>query len=99
MKVGSIRQFAILSVTCISSFVFTNCQNKDVDVKGDLSTKAEQDKNFAGVRFTVEKGIVKLTGECSTDKARTEVETKAKSIYGVKEVINSIKIGPVVIWH
>jgi osmotically-inducible protein OsmY len=97
MKTGGIKQLVVGIIVGLASFMFSNCQNGDADIKGDLATKAEQEKNFAGVRFTVENGIVILTGECPTEKVRGEVESKVKGIYGVKKVINSIQIAPVVI--
>ena len=70
---------------------------KDRSVKADLLTKAESEKDFTGVRFTVENGIVQLSGQCTTEKARALVEKKVKDLYGVKAVVNNITIGPVVI--
>lgn len=84
-------------IACFTAFVFSNCQNGDADVKGDIAAKAHQDKNFSGVSFTVEKGIVNLTGECPTEKVKNQVENKVKGIYGVKDVVDNMVIAPVVI--
>lgn len=82
--------------TCFAVFIFAGCQNSDVDVKADMATKAKQDKNFEGVSFTVENGSVMLIGECPTEKAKSTVEATAKGIYGVKTVMNNIRIAPVI---
>src|ERR1700709_661922 len=74
-----------------------SCSPQDTTIKADLVTKAKSDKDFAGVRFTVDKGIVTLKGECATEKSKSTVETTVKGVYGVKNVVNDIAIAPVVI--
>ena len=71
--------------------------NKDSVIKADLASKAESEKDFAGVRFTVENGIVSLSGQCATEKAKATVESTVKKLYGVKDEVSNITIGPVVI--
>ena len=73
------------------------CSPKDTTIKADLVTKAKEDKDFAGVRFVVDKGIVTLNGECATEKSKNTVEKTVKGVYGVKDVKNNIIIAPVVI--
>lgn len=73
------------------------CNPKDTTIKADLITKAKQDKDFAGVRFTIDKGVVTLSGECATEKSRSTVEQTVRGVYGVKNVINNITIAPVTI--
>ncbi|MBE7170593.1 MAG: BON domain-containing protein [Williamsia sp.] len=84
---------------CLLLAGMTGCDasGKDQSVKADLATKAEAEKDFTGVRFTVENGIVNLSGQCATEKARAAVETKARNLYGVKAVVNNITIAPVII--
>ena len=77
--------------------VISCSSNKDITIKADLATKAKEEKDFAGVRFTVENGTVTLNGECATEKSRSTVESTAKGLYAVKDVVNNITIGPVVI--
>ncbi|MEP6514039.1 MAG: BON domain-containing protein, partial [Parafilimonas sp.] len=40
-------------------------------------------------------GVVTLSGECSDDNCKAAAEESAKSVEGVKEVINHISITPV----
>lgn len=77
--------------------LLAGCSPKDTTIKADLVTKAKSDKDFAGVRLTVDKGIVTLNGECATEKSKSTVETTVKGVYGVKNVVNNITIAPVVI--
>lgn len=73
------------------------CAPKDATIKADLVTKAKSDKDFAGVRFTVDKGVVTLSGDCATEKSKSTVETVVKGVYGVNQVVNNITVAPVVI--
>jgi hypothetical protein len=98
MKSFRIRHFVVTIIFNMIVLALASCsQNKDATVKADLTTKAKTEKDFAGVRFTVENGIVTLNGQCATEKARSSVYAKVEGLYGVERVINNISIGPVVI--
>jgi hyperosmotically inducible periplasmic protein len=98
MKIRMIKGLLILLLCGQLTFVLESCNGgKDATIKADLTTKAKSDKELTGVRFTVENGIVTLSGECPTEKTKNAVETKVKKLYGVKSVINNIEVGPVVI--
>ena len=84
-------------LTVIPLFILQGCGIDDAGIKADPGTKAKDDKDFAGVNFTVENHIVTLTGNCPTLKSKSTVETTVKGVYGVKEVINNIEVAPVVI--
>jgi hyperosmotically inducible periplasmic protein len=71
--------------------------NRDKKIKADLATKAESEKDFAGVTFTVEQGVVTLNGVCATDQAKSKVASTAEKVYGVKDVKSNITISPVTI--
>lgn len=79
--------------------VCTSCSqaNQDKNIKADLSAKTKTDLNFAAVNFTVEDGVVTLTGKCASEKSKSEAEQTVKSINIVKGVINQVMIAPVVI--
>ena len=82
-------------------FVFmlinTSCsqQNEDKNIKADLSAKAKNELNFAGVNFTVTDGVVTLTGNCGSEKSKNTVEETVKSVNTVKGINNKIVIAPV----
>ena len=82
----------------VAFFFLTSCgqKTKDVGIKSDLTSKSKSELSFAGVNYTVDKGLVNLTGTCSSEKDRSGVELKAK-IAGVKNVINNLIAGAVVI--
>jgi len=79
--------------------VCSSCSQKHVDkeIKADLSTKAKNELNFAAVNYTVKDGIVTLTGKCSSEKSKHEVEETVKGINIIKGIDNKIVIAPVVI--
>ena len=92
-------QFKIVLATQIllAGLLLQSCTAKDTTVKADLISKAKEKKDFAGVRFTVDKGIVTLSGDCPTEGSKSTVETTVKNTFGVKQVINKIAIAPVII--
>ncbi|MCW3111651.1 MAG: transport-associated protein [Segetibacter sp.] len=73
------------------------CTPKDTTIKADLLATTKEQKDFAGVRFTVDKGVVTLSGECPTQMSKDKIEKTAKQTFGVKDVKNNIVIAPVVI--
>lgn len=77
--------------------LLAGCSPADTTIKTDLVTKAKSEKDFAGVRFTIDRGVVTLAGDCATEKSKNTVETTVKGVYGVKSIINNITIAPVVI--
>ncbi|HEX8358176.1 MAG TPA: BON domain-containing protein, partial [Segetibacter sp.] len=87
----------LLSGFLVMGMALTACADLDTTIKADLSTKALAEKDFAGVRFTVDNHVVTLSGECPTEKSKSTVEAKAKGLYGVENVVNNITIAPVVI--
>jgi hypothetical protein len=70
---------------------------QDREIKADIATKVKTDVNFAGVNYTVNKGVVTLTGFCATEKSRQIAEKTIKGINIIKGINNLIKIAPVVI--
>ncbi|MVN22849.1 BON domain-containing protein [Mucilaginibacter arboris] len=69
--------------------------HRDKEIKADLTTKAKNELNFAGVNYMVEDGVVTLTGKCSSEKSKNEVEQDVKGINIVKGIINKIVVAPV----
>src|SRR5947209_4589122 len=88
-----------LSIFFLLIFALFSCsqQYKDEAIKKDLTSKAKSGKEFTGVRFVVNDGIVSLSGECPTPQDRNKVESTVRGVYAVKGVINNITIAPVVI--
>ena len=72
-------------------------KEKDKDIKADITTKAQSEIAFAGVHYTVNKGVVDLWGTCPSEKEKHKVETTVGKIAGVKKIINQVVLGPVVL--
>ncbi|WP_158824720.1 BON domain-containing protein [Mucilaginibacter lacusdianchii] len=72
-------------------------ESRDKEIKADIATKTKTDLNFAGVNYTVDKGVVTLSGNCASKKSKSEAEQIVKSINIIKGVNNQILIAPVVI--
>lgn len=77
--------------------IFASCSqaNQDKEIKADIATKAKDELNFAAVNYTVEDGIVTLTGKCPSEKSKNEAEQTVKGINIVKGIINKIEVAPV----
>jgi len=69
----------------------------DRDIKADITVKSKTEMAFAGVSFTVDKGVVNLTGICPSEKTKQTVESTVRKVAGVKHVVNGISIAPVII--
>lgn len=61
----------------------------------ELTTSVNSSLNTATsgkVTATVDKGVATLSGECPDDACKTSAESAAKSVEGVKSVVNNITI-------
>jgi osmotically-inducible protein OsmY len=77
--------------------VSCNQQARDQEIKADITVKAKEDVNFAGVQFTVENGRVTLLGSCPTLKSRAMLRQKLKTIHVIDSVDDRLQIAPVTI--
>jgi hypothetical protein len=67
----------------------------DRQIKQDITAKAKNDVNFAGLQFTVKEGEVRLFGNCPTQRCLIEVNTTLNSIHVIKKITNEAGIAPV----
>ncbi|WP_247231896.1 BON domain-containing protein [Telluribacter sp. SYSU D00476] len=81
---------------CLLSFL-SGCRPSDADLKADFIAKAEREKDFQGVSFVVEEGIVTINGVCPSEKSKKKVEETVKGVHGVKDIVSHITIAPVTI--
>jgi hypothetical protein len=89
--------FTMLFMLMLAVFAGCNQQNQDKNIKADLAAKTKTDLNFAGVNYTVDGGVVTLTGKCASQKSKSEAEQLVKTINIVKGIINQIEVAPVVL--
>ncbi|WP_207496924.1 BON domain-containing protein [Aridibaculum aurantiacum] len=81
---------------CIAFACFLVACTNDQAIKADLTAKAKEDKNFLGVRFTVQDKVVNLTGAVPTSEGKTALVQKVEKVHGVKSVVDQLQIAPVV---
>jgi hypothetical protein len=75
--------------------MLAGCKSNDNDIKKAIAAEAREELMFAGVRYTVSKAVVTLSGTCPSEELRARVEKRVKSSPGVKRTINNIAVAPV----
>lgn len=83
---------SILMLCCLSVFFLVGCQQKDSEIQSQLNEKLASSSDLNGVSATVSKGEVTLSGKVPTEGARTQAETAAKEVKGVKSVVNNTEV-------
>jgi len=96
MSILIIPRRCLLS-SCLILFLACSQQRQDREIKADITIKAKEDLNFAGVRFVVDSGVVYLTGTCPTEKSRAMVRQKLQTIHLIDRVDDQLTIGAVTI--
>jgi hypothetical protein len=84
---------------CFAIPILEGCsqQAKDKEIKADITIKAKDDVNFAGLQYFVKNGIVKLFGNCPTTKAREMVKQKLSTIHVIDSLEDHLVIAPVIL--
>lgn len=90
MKITKIFFAIFLSV----SVLFFSCKPKDSDVQAKITEKFAASPELMGASAMVTDGVATLTGEVKDDAAKTEAETSAKGVAGVKSVVNNLTVTP-----
>lgn len=70
-------------------------QALDKEIKADITGKAKEDINFAGVMYVVERGRVTLSGSCPTAKSREMVKQKLSTIHVIDSIEDHLMLAPV----
>jgi hyperosmotically inducible protein len=85
-------------VICVIVIVaFFGCTQKDNDIKKSIAAKAKEELMFAGVDYRVRSGIVTLSGNSPSEELKNKLINSLKSTGGVKKVVDSIVVSPVVL--
>jgi 6-phosphofructokinase len=86
-----------MTVWCLTALLTASCsqQARDRQIKADITGKAKEDVNFAGVRFLVEHDKVILFGNCATPESMDMVLKQLKTIHVIKSIDNRLRIAPV----
>ncbi len=88
------RLFA-LSLIALLSITLYSCKGvSDADIQKNVSEKLA---NMPGITAEVKDGVVTLSGQCSDEASKAMCESEAKSVKGVKSVINNCTVAPPVV--
>lgn len=81
--------FAFFAITLVS------CKGKktDSEIQASINEKIASKEEMKGLTASVSNGVVTLTGECPTEECRKDCADAVKSISGVKNVENNIRVG------
>ena len=88
------RHAILYFLVCTLLIVSCNSYEKDKQIKADLTIKAKEDVNFAGVNFTVKNLDVKIWGNCPTYKSKMAILQKLGTIHVIKHIDDQLAIGP-----
>ncbi len=74
------------------SLFIISCGPKDADIKAAVDKTIQVDNGMAGITSSVTGGVVTLTGECDSEASKSKCTDLAKSVKGVKSVINNCTV-------
>ncbi len=72
----------------LSLFLFS-CGAKDADVQSAVVTALKANSDLTGLTASVKDGVVTISGETKSESFKAQAEEIAKSVKGVKNVINN----------
>ena len=97
MKIDMGRKI-VISLACLLLAAFvTACKGPDdATITTDVKTKIAADSPALAnaVTVTTTEGVVTLTGAVDSDAIKSKVEQDAKSVKGVKSVVNNLTVKP-----
>ena len=70
----------------------TQIDDNTIHTKIKAKLTAERFSNIVNVDVNVTNGIVTLAGEVPNDKVKMDAEAEARSVEGVKQVINNLQV-------
>ncbi|MEP6615894.1 MAG: BON domain-containing protein [Ginsengibacter sp.] len=84
----------LFSLLLMGSLFMTGCKPKDADIKTSIEEKMKADPMMAGMTVDVTDGVATITGTCTDEACKTKCEETAKSVKGVKSVVNNCTVPP-----
>ena len=84
----------VLAIVSIAVVLFlAACGKSDADLTKAVNDKLKAD-GVTGITATVKDGVATLTGEAADQTVKAKAETSAKSVEGIKSVVNSATLKP-----
>ena len=96
-KVENEMKKRIIALVIAGAGLVTGCsqQQKDKGIKGNITMQAIEEIAFAGVNYTVDEGVVYVTGRCPSQREKDKVLTRLGQLAGVKKIVETIELGPI----
>ena len=86
-----------LTLISIAAVIFmAACGKSDADLQKAVAAKLAAD-GVSGVTATVKDGVATLTGEVADVTVKSKAETSARSVEGIKSVVNSTTTKPLTV--
>lgn len=83
----------ICSTLLMFSMFLISCGQKDSDIKTSVEEKLKTNTEMTSpMTVSVNDGVVTIAGECKDDACRAQCEELAKSVKGVKSVVNNCMV-------
>ena len=85
-----LRKILLSSIVLVSlSILLFSCGTKDADIQSAVVTTLKANSDLSGLTASVKDGVVTLSGETKSESYKAQAEEIAKSVKGVKNVINN----------
>jgi Predicted periplasmic or secreted lipoprotein len=84
----------LISFLLMGALFMTGCKPKDADIKTSIEEKMKADPMMAGMTVDVTDGVATISGTCNDEACKTKCEETAKSVKGVKSVVNNCVVPP-----
>jgi osmotically-inducible protein OsmY len=85
------KLLAMISVAAVLFMIA--CGKSDADLTKAVNDKLKAD-GVTGITASVKDGVATLTGEAENITVKSKAETSAKSVEGIKSVVNSASLKP-----
>ena len=83
----------LFSILLAFSMFIIGCGQKDSDIKASVEEKLKTNPDMTGpMTVSVNGGTVTISGECKDENCKAKCEELAKSVKGVKSVVNNCAV-------
>lgn len=84
----------LITAVSFAAISLVSCKGKQTDseILASVNEKIASKDEMKGLNASVSNGVVTLTGECPTEKCRTDCADAVKNIKGVKDVQNNVQV-------
>ena len=82
----------LIAVFLTAFIIFSGCKSKDAEIQASITEKFAATPELTGASATVTNGAAVLSGIAKDEAAKTQAESIAKSVKGVKSVNNQIMV-------